>query len=53
MPSAESFRAKSARPVLSVTLRMARWTFGGVGDIVASNGIAALGNRKFYQEEKK
>jgi hypothetical protein len=45
---AESWRAKSTRPVLSVTLRMARWIWEVLEDM-----IGLLGNRrsdrKFYQ----
>jgi hypothetical protein len=52
MPSMVSLRAKSARPVLSVTLRMARW----IAEVLA--GMMASSSRdeqfgddgKFYQQ---
>jgi hypothetical protein len=38
-PNLESSRAKSARPVLSVTLRMARWIFD-ITEILSAAAIA-------------
>ena len=48
MPRPESWRAKSTRPVLSVTLRIARW-MREVGDNVGLLG-SLRSERKFYQE---
>src|ERR1700723_6285 len=45
-PSLESLRANSTSPVLSVTLRMARWIFRGVDDI-ESFDRGGWCNRKF------
>src|SRR5579859_3867172 len=45
---AESLRAKSTSPVLSVTERMARWMRGDMGPLVIDKN-ADFGERKFYQ----
>src|SRR3954468_13105943 len=50
-PISESLRAKSAKPVLSVTLGIARWILWDIQSLKSGN-FAAEGLREFYQLEQ-
>src|SRR5258708_24925838 len=51
MPRPESWRPKSTRPVLSVTLRIARWMREVLRDMIGLGyGRLVRSDRRFYQQ---